>query len=134
MGLLEREDKGASGDNVPEFLLTVQNRRKALEEMSRFVVDLGGETKSISPQQVLARGVALQEDEGLVIILPRAVYGKFQDKFPMRPALRGGVLVKYEHGMSGQVERHRARGQETITFVLRVIESSPHPPSQEAVP
>ncbi|MDP2897778.1 MAG: zf-HC2 domain-containing protein [bacterium] len=133
-GLLERQDEGASGDTVPEFLLTVQNRRKALEEISRFVVDLGGETKSISPQQVLARGVALQKDEGLVIILPRAGYEKFQDKFPIRPASRGGVLVEYEHGMSGQVERRRARGQETVTFVLRVIESSPRPPSQQAVP
>lgn len=132
-GLLERQDEGASGDTVPEFLLTVQNRRKALEEISRFVADLGGETKSISPQQVLARGIALRESGGLVIILPRAVYEKFRDKFPIRPASRGRVLVEYEASESGRVRQRQAPGQEIVTFVLRVIESSPPRPSQEAV-
>lgn len=132
--LLERRDAGAYGGRVPEFLLTVPNRRKALDEISRYVADLGGEARSFSQQEILARGSRFGEDEALVIILPRAGYEKFQDRFPVHPAERGRIVSESESRPSRQVERRRAQSGETVTFILRVNESSPRQASPETAP
>lgn len=133
-GLLERRNEGAYGRRVPEFLLTVPNRQKALDEISRFVADLGGEARNFSQQEILARGFRFGEEETLVIILPRVGYERFQKKFPIRPAERGRIFSESESRPSRQAERRRAQSGETVTFILRVNESSPRRPSPETAP
>ncbi len=97
---------GASWGTVPELVLTVVERKKAIAEITKAVTELGGAVEfPVRRGSVLRTRAEIAEAAWIVVQLDNESYRRFQEKFALAPGTARGTGTEsglLQHDVAGK--------------------------------
>lgn len=113
----------APGGTVPELVLAVKDREKALAEIRKLVTSLGGETESAAQKgKELTLGVGASLAYHIIVKLKANAYEQFREKLMVRLASWGLSGSKAELRRAGRATQLSDQEEGTVTFCIRLVE------------
>jgi len=126
----------ALGQAVPELVLTVKDRPKALAEIKKLVKDLSGRLEPLVQRGgELVVVVSVSEADLVLVSLTPAAYKEFNRKFAAPRPSRGLSIIESRLEEVAKATQSRGQREDTVTFLIRLVEitpqGQPQQPSQE---
>lgn len=125
----------AGGGAIPELVLQVKDRKKALAQIRKIVADLGGTVEPATREEskyVLASGAAYAD--ALLVKLKAEAYESVLGRFGVRARAPVVPATKPESGESIEGTQTTSQRRGPITFIIRLKEVSEQSHPQQSPP
>jgi hypothetical protein len=117
---------------VPELVLAVKDREKALAEIKKLVAGLGGETEPAALEEnKLTLGLGVVLADRIIVKLKASAYKEFNEKLAAAPDSWGLYRSKAELRHAGRATQLSDRKQGTLTFCIRLVEITQQEQTQQ---